>query len=39
MSRTVIISKLAEKKLEHLFEYLLSNWSIKVKVDFINKIE
>ena len=39
MSRTVIISKLAERKLEKLFEYLVLNWSIKVKNDFIKKLD
>lgn len=39
MGRTVIISKLAERKLENLFEYLVINWSIKVKNEFINKID
>lgn len=39
MSRTVIISKIAEKKLEKLFEYLLENWNQKVKSDFIKKLD
>jgi len=39
MSRIVIISKLAERKLENLFEYLVTNGSIKVKNEFINKID
>ena len=37
MSRAVIISKTAEKKLDKLFKYLLKNWSLKVKNDFISK--
>ena len=39
MSRTVIISKTAEKKLEKLFEFLVENWSLKVKYDFIKKLD
>lgn len=39
MSRVVIISKTAEKKLEKLFNYLLEEWSLKVKNDFIKKLD
>ncbi len=39
MSRLVIITKTAEKNLEKLFEYLLENWSQKVKSDFIKKLD
>lgn len=39
MSRAVILSKRAEKKLEQLFEYLIQNWSEKVKADFIKKLD
>jgi plasmid stabilization system protein ParE len=39
MSRKVIISKTAEKKLSSLFEYLLDNWSEKVKYNFIKKLD
>ncbi len=39
MSRTVIISKTAEKKLEKLFEYLITKWSITVKNEFIIKLD
>jgi len=39
MSRTVIISKLAERKLDKLFEYLIMNWSIKVKNEFVKKLD
>ena len=39
MSRTVIISKIAEKKLEKLFEFLLEEWNQKVKSDFIKKLD
>ena len=39
MSRKVIISKTAEKRLNDLFKYLLENWSQKVKSDFIKKLD
>ncbi len=39
MSRKVKISKTAEKKLDKLFNYLLENWSLKVKSDFIKKLD
>lgn len=39
MERKVVISKIAEGKLEKLFEYLLKNWSFKVKSDFIKKLD
>lgn len=39
MRRKVIISKTAEKKLEALFQYLLEEWSFKVKSDFSKKLE
>lgn len=39
MSRKVIISKTAEKKLELLFGYLLENWSVTVKKEFIKKLD
>ncbi len=39
MSRTIVISKLAERKLDILFEYLITKWSIKVKNEFINKLD
>ncbi|EDP98574.1 hypothetical protein KAOT1_15192 [Kordia algicida OT-1] len=35
MGREVKISKTAEIKLEKLFDYLLENWSEKVKANFI----
>jgi len=38
LSRKVIISKTAEKKLEKLFEYLILEWSDKVKRDFVKKL-
>lgn len=39
MSRKVIISHLAEKRLEILFKYLEEEWSYKVKSDFIRKLD
>jgi len=39
MGRTVIISKLAERKLDKLFDYLITKWSIKVKDEFIKKLD
>lgn len=39
MSRKVVISKTAEKKLEKLFDYLIEKWSLKVKNEFIEKLD
>ncbi|KAA3650981.1 MAG: type II toxin-antitoxin system RelE/ParE family toxin [Bacteroidetes bacterium] len=39
MNRIVVISKTAEKKLDNLFDYLIQNWSIGVKKDFVVKLE
>jgi len=39
LSRKVVISKTAEKKLENLFEYLIEKWSVKVKKDFVEKLD
>ncbi len=39
MSRRIIISQIAEKRLEMLFTYLLEEWSYKVKSDFIKKLD
>jgi plasmid stabilization system protein ParE len=39
MDRKVIISKTAEKRLEELFKYLLENWSQKIKLNFIKKLD
>lgn len=39
MKREVIITKTANKKLDKLFNYLLENWSEKVKLDFIKKLD
>jgi plasmid stabilization system protein ParE len=37
--RKVIISKKASNRLENLFEYLEFEWSLKVKKDFISKLD
>ncbi len=37
--RTVILSKRASIKLEKLLHYLETEWSEKVKQDFINKLD
>ncbi|MEA1785563.1 type II toxin-antitoxin system RelE/ParE family toxin [Arenibacter sp. GZD96] len=37
MSRKVFISKTAERKLDKLLEYLITEWSIRVKTDFVEK--
>ena len=39
MNRKVVISKTTEKKLDSLFNYLIEKWSIKVKNDFIEKLD
>ena len=39
MSRSVKISKTAEKKISKLLDYLLENWSLKVKSDFVKKLD
>ena len=39
MSRKVVISKTAEKKLNKLFEYLVKEWSVKVKTQFVEKLD
>ncbi|MBC8757239.1 type II toxin-antitoxin system RelE/ParE family toxin [Kordia sp. YSTF-M3] len=39
MNRKVKISETAERKLEKLFDSLLKNWSVKVKFDFIKKLD
>ncbi len=39
MSRKIIISEIAEKRLESLFEYLMEEWSFKVKSDFIKELD
>ncbi|MEQ5791720.1 type II toxin-antitoxin system RelE/ParE family toxin [Muricauda sp. NFXS6] len=39
MSRKVKISKTAEKKISELLDYLQENWSLKVKSDFVEKLD
>lgn len=39
MSRKVVISKTAKKKLEKIFEYLIKEWSVKVKKDFVETLD
>ncbi len=39
MNRRVVISPIAEKKLEALLEYLLVEWSLKVKINFIKRLD
>ena len=39
MSRKVIISKTAEKKLDKLFVYLIEKWSVTVKKEFVEKLD
>ena len=39
MIREVKLSKQTEKKLNKLLEYLLKEWSEKVKIDFINRLD
>lgn len=37
--RKIKISKTAKKKLDALFYYLITNWNLKVKSDFVNKLD
>lgn len=37
--RSIILSKIAAKKLESLLEYLEVEWSEKVKLNFIDKLD
>jgi len=39
MNRKLIISRLAQNKLESIFDYLLENWGKKAKQDFIKKLD
>ncbi|MCF8461620.1 MAG: type II toxin-antitoxin system RelE/ParE family toxin [Flavobacteriales bacterium] len=39
MSRKVVISKTAEKKLNDLFDYLIKKWSVSVKKEFVEKLD
>lgn len=37
--KKVVITNLAKEKLEHLFQYLITHWSYKVKTDFVKKLD
>lgn len=37
--KTIVLSKIAAKKLENLLEYLEKEWSEKVKLNFIDKLD
>ncbi len=39
MSRNVVISTLASKKLENLFDYLIKEWSVISKNNFVIKLD
>ena len=39
LSRKVVVSKTARKKLEKLFEYLITQWSLKAKNEFVEKLD
>ena len=39
MSRKVVLSKTAKKKLEGLFDYFIEKWSLKVKNEFVEKLD
>jgi len=39
LRRKVVISKTAERKLQKLFDYLIAEWSAKVKSDFVEKLD
>lgn len=39
MKRQIVLTKTAEQKLNKLFNYLEKNWSQKVKLRFIYKLE
>ncbi|RYE23457.1 MAG: type II toxin-antitoxin system RelE/ParE family toxin [Sphingobacteriaceae bacterium] len=39
MMRSVVVSKLASNKLQKLFDYLIQNWSLKVKLEFVEKFD
>jgi hypothetical protein len=36
--RKIVITPIAQKELNQLFEYLKLEWNIKVKNDFVNKL-
>ena len=39
MTRKVVLSRTANKKLSGLFDFLVENWSLKVKSDFVKKLD
>lgn len=39
MSRKVVLSTTAQKKLERLLVYLLEKWTVKVKNEFVEKLD
>ncbi|MHA7831118.1 MAG: type II toxin-antitoxin system RelE/ParE family toxin [Flagellimonas sp.] len=39
MNRKVKVSKTAKKKISELLNYLQENWSLKVKSDFVKKLD
>lgn len=39
MSRKVVLSKTAKKKLDKLFEYLIEEGSVNVKSEFVEKLD
>lgn len=39
MNRKVDISKTAQRKLDTLFDYLVEKWSLKVKNEFVKKLD
>ena len=39
MNRTIKLSKRAAKKLDKLLEYLENEWSLKVKQEFVDKLD
>jgi len=38
LKRKVVVTKTAENKLEKLFDYLVKKWSLKVKNEFIERL-
>lgn len=39
MTRKVVLSRTAKKKLSGLFDFLVENWSRKAKSDFVKKLD
>jgi plasmid stabilization system protein ParE len=39
MSRKIVLSKRASRKLEKLLEYLETEWSIRIKNNFVKKLD